>query len=328
MALETFQATAVIDSHDVIGEGPAWDAAQQRILWCDNSTGVVHEAKRLVQKANGTKSGAQPDGWRETRHWALNRGIAAVVPRRAGGLMVASGVEILSLSDTGDARTFARIPADPTLVKFNDAKCDSRGRLWAGTRDVDFGVPGRPITTGRAALYRIDPDGAVHLVLSDVTLGNGMDWSPDGKVFYFIDTYRRTVDAFDFDGDRGSLSARRTLFRLEGAQGSPDGMAVDAKGNLWVAIPGTREVRGYSPQGVPRARIEVATPTVTSCAFGGPDGAELFITSARVSLPRAALSGLTHGFSLEPADHRDLGAGALYVCKPGVSGPPAHPFAG
>jgi sugar lactone lactonase YvrE len=328
--LAEFEATLAVDSYDIIGEGPAWDETQQRVLWCDNSAGVVHEAKTKGHDA------APPKAWQETRQWTLNRPIAAVVPSNIGalsrtartGLIVASGVEILTLSDAGDIRRFARLNADPTTVKLNDAKCDSRGRLWAGTRDTDFGVGGRAITAGRAALYRIDPDGAVHTMLTGVTLGNGMDWSPGGSVFYFIDTYRRSVDAFDFDIDRGQISARRNVVTLCGDDGLPDGMAVDADGNLWVAIPGTGQVRCYSPEGVLLARVKVPTPTVTSCAFGGADGTELFITSARVQLPKAAQSGLKQGFSLEPGDSRDLGVGALYVCQPGVTGAPAHPFAG
>jgi sugar lactone lactonase YvrE len=311
------QAMLAVESHDIIGEGPAWDESQRRILWCDNSAGVIHEAK-----AHGTNA------WNETRHWSLDRAIAAAIPRTAGGLIVASGVEILSVSDAGAVRTFARLNADPKTVKLNDAKCDARGRLWAGTRDADFGLHGRAISAGRAALYRIDPNGAVQTLLTGVTLGNGMDWSPDSRVFYFVDTYRRSVDAFDFDIERGQLSGRRNVVTLYGDEGLPDGMAVDARGNLWVAIPGTGELRCYSPQGVMLARLEVPTPTVTSCAFGGSAGADLFITSARVQLPKTALSGLTHGLSLEPGDFPDPGAGALYVCQPGVTGAPAHPFAG
>jgi sugar lactone lactonase YvrE len=311
------KATLAVDCQDIIGEGPAWDLPRRRILWCDNSVGLIHEAR-----SNGPKS------WHETRHWTLNRPIAAAVPRTAGGLVVASGVEILILSDAGDIRSFARLDADPQSVKLNDAKCDSRGRLWAGTRDTDFGLPGRKITAGRAALYRIDPDGAVVKMLTGATLCNGLDWNPDGSIFYFIDTYSRTVDAFDFDIDQGSISHRRNVVTLYADDGLPDGMTVDRDGNLWVAIAGTGQIRCYSPEGSLLARVNVATPTVTSCAFGGITGEDLFITTARVRLPAIALSGLSQGFSLEVSDSREPGAGGLYVCHPGVTGLPAYDFTG
>jgi sugar lactone lactonase YvrE len=310
-------ATLAVDCQDIIGEGPAWDRPRERILWCDNSVGLIHEARCTGY-----------NGWHETRHWALNRSIAAAVPRRAGGLVVASGVEILTLSDAGDIRSFARLDAEPQSVKLNDAKCDSQGRLWAGTRDMDFGVPDRKITAGRAALYRIDPDGAVVRMLTGATLCNGLDWSPDGSIFYFIDTYSRTVDAFDFDIDQGAISHRRNVVTLYSDEGLPDGMTVDSEGNLWVAIAGAGEIRCYSPEGSLLARVSVATPTVTSCAFGGIAGRDLFITTARVRLPAIALSGLTQGFSLEVRDPREPGAGGLHVCRPGVSGMPSHDFAG
>jgi sugar lactone lactonase YvrE len=315
--LTLLKATLAVDCQDIIGEGPAWDPARERILWCDNSVGLIHEAR-----SNGSNS------WHETRHWTLNRSIAAAIPRTAGGLVVASGVEILTLSDAGDVRSFAHLDADPQCVKLNDAKCDSRGRLWAGTRDTDFGVPGRKITPGRAALYRVDPDGAAVKMLSGTTLGNGLDWSPDGSVFYFIDTYSRTIDAFDFDIDQGSISHRRNVVTLYSDEGLPDGMTVDRDGNLWVAIAGTGEIRGYSPEGSLLAHVKVATPTVTSCAFGGIAGGDLFITTARVQLPATALSGLTQGFSLEVGGSSEPSAGGLYVCQPGVTGLPAHGFAG
>jgi sugar lactone lactonase YvrE len=315
--LTALKATLAVDCQDIIGEGPAWDSSRQRLLWCDNSVGLIHEGR-----SNG------PSSWHETRRWALNRPIAAAVPRAAGGLLVAGGVEFLTLSDTGDLRFIARLDADPQSVKLNDAKCDSRGRLWAGTRDLDFSVPGRKITPGRAALYRLDPDGAVVTMLTGATLCNGLDWSPEGSIFYFIDTYSRTIDAFDFDIDQGSISNRRNVITLYSDEGLPDGMTVDRDGNLWVAIAGAGEVGCYSPDGSLLARVRVGTPTVTSCAFGGIAGTDLFITTARVRLPAIALSGLTQGFSLEVGDSREAGAGGLYVCQPGLSGLPAHNFAG
>ena len=311
-------ATLAVDSRDTIGEGPAWDEAQKRLLWSDNGSGVIHEVR-----SDGKNR------WRETRRWNLGRPIAAAIPRR-GGVIVVGGTEAFLLDDAGRVTPFARIDADPNQVRFNDAKCDLRGRLWAGTRDADFSVPGRKITAGRCALYRIDPNGAVTKILQNVSLSNGLDWSPDGRILYYIDTYTRAIDAFDFDMDHGSIGERRTVVRIREGEGLPDGMTVDRDGYLWVAIAGAGQVRRYSPDGALLARVDVPTPTVTSCAFGGEGGAELFITSARVRLPVRALESLTHGLDLEMAEQLPTisGAGGLFTVRPGPTGPPATPFAG
>jgi len=129
------------------------------------------------------------------------------------------------MNDEGDLSSFARIEADSELARINDAKCDSRGRLWAGTLTSNF-------RSGGGALYRIDPDGAVKTVLPGVTLANGLDWSPDETTFYFVDSFTRSVDAFDFDVDRGEISqpayprdaqVRRSQWHDRGSRGSPLG---------------------------------------------------------------------------------------------------------
>ena len=301
-------AHLVIDSRDTIGEGPAWDAANGRFLWMDNACGTIHEAK----PAEG--------GWQETRHWTLNRRTAGALPRAKGGLVVVVGTEILAMDEAGTLTPFARIDADAEIIGFNEAKCDPQGRLWAGTFAHDF-------SPGLGALYRIDPDGRVSTMLDGVNLSNGLDWSPDETTFYFIDSGSRTVDAFDFDAASGTISRRRTIVTIP-AGGGPDGMAVDDEGMLWVAVFGTGEVQRYTPEGELIGRIRISPPAVTSCAFGGPDLGDLFITSAAIELPEAVVTLV--GLSPEVAREapRAPGAGGLFVCRPGVGGRSATAFAG
>lgn len=303
-------ATLTIDARDKIGEGPAWDAAAGRLLWSDNAAGIIHESR--------------PDGaggWRETRTWNLGRPIGAAMPRAKGGLVVAGGTEIFMLSEAGDIEPFVHLDADPNRVRLNDAKCDSHGRLWAGTLSSDF-------TPGRGALYRIDPSGAVTTMQTNMTISNGLDWSPDGLTFYLIDSPTHSVDAFDFDAVRGTISNRRTIVTIPRGEGLPDGMTVDRDGYLWVAVIGAGEVRRYTPGGTQLARVEVSASAVTSCAFGGLDGTDLFITSASVQLPDVAFTD--YGFSIEMVKKSPTtpGAGGLFVCRPGAMGRPATPFAG
>jgi sugar lactone lactonase YvrE len=299
-----------IDSRDILGEGPVWDGAGGRLIWSDNIVGTIREARP-----------SETGEWREVRQWKPARSLGAAIPRAAGGLIVAAGTELLALSESGACSVFARINADGARVQLNDARCDSKGRLWVGTLAPDF-------SQGLGALYRVDPDGAVTTMLESVSISNGLDWSPDESTFYFIDSGKNSVDAFDFDGDSGSISRRRTVITFSKGEGVADGMTVDSEGCLWVAVFGSGEVRRFAPDGVLRARVAISAPGVTSCAFGGPDGGDLFITSGSIRLPDAALAKV--GFSVEVAEKiaNAPGAGGLFVCRPGVNGKPAVPFAG
>jgi len=282
-----------------------WDATQDRLLWGDHAAGIIREAR-----ADGT------GGWQESKRWVLNRPLAAAIPRVSGGLIVASGMEILRFAEDGTSTSFAKIDVDSPLIRINDAKCDARGRLWAATLSSDF-------RTGAASLYRIDPDRSVRKMLDGLTLGNGLDWSPDGSVFYLVDSFIRTVFAFDFDSTLGEISNQRALLTL--TQGVPNGMAVDRAGYLWVASTGGGNVQRYSPDGKWVATVQIGTPGATSCAFGGPDGADLFITSRAGRMPDAALQ-----MGVDPAmmDNNGPEAGGLFVCRPGVTGAPANAFGG
>jgi sugar lactone lactonase YvrE len=303
------KAKLTIDSRDKIGEGPTWDGAQRRLLWSDNEVGIIHEAKLDGEGC-----------YRESNRWNVGRSIAAVIPRAKGGLIVVAGTEIFTLAENGDIVRFAVLDADASLVKGNEAKCDPTGRLWVGTRSSDF-------SPGRGALYRIDPDGVVNTMLHNVTISNGLDWSPDGSTFYYIDSPTLSVDAFDFDMVRGTISNRRGIATIKFGEGAPDGMTVDREGCLWVAVFTSGEVRRFAPDGALLARVEISAPAVTSCTFGGSDGGDLFITSAALRLPDVLA---TYGFSSEVLanSHVAPGAGGVFFCRPGATGKPSTPFAG
>jgi sugar lactone lactonase YvrE len=307
--IRQLKAELAIGQCDQLGEGPVWDASGRRLLWGDHVAHVIREAQ---------SDGA--GGWRETRRWELHRPLAAAIPRSTGGLILAAGMDILTFDENAPTvdraiQPFAHIDVNSDLLRINDAKCDAKGRLWAGTLSSDF----KP---GAAALYRIDPDGTVAQKMDGMTLANGLDWSPDSSTFYFVESFTREVLAFDFDLETGSISNRRTFVTL--TNGVPNGMTVDRGGNLWIASTGGGEVQCYSPQGQLIATVEIATPGATSCCFGGPDGLDLFITSRAGRMPEAAK---TMGVDPRKMDNSGPEAGALFVCRPGASGPPAHSFA-
>jgi sugar lactone lactonase YvrE len=305
--IENLQAIFTIDSQDRIGESPVWDASESRLLWSDHAAGVVHEARAFDGGA-----------WRETRRWNLERGLAAVIPRSQGGLLLAAETEILLMDESGALEPFVRLDVDPTQVTMNDAKCDPAGRLWVGTMARDLSASG--------ALYRVDPDETVTTMLEGLRLSNGLDWSPDGSTFYFIDSLELSIDAFDFDVAQGGISNRRTLVKLNRGGGGANGMTVDHEGCLWVALTGGGEVRRYTADGELVARVGISSPGPTSCAFGGDDGDILFITSRSGRLPELARSVL--GVAEDMLECSGPQAGGLWVCRPGPTGAPATRFAG
>jgi sugar lactone lactonase YvrE len=284
----------VADVHADVGEGPCWDAAKRVVRFVDISPGLVYRYD-------------PSDGSVHSR--ALGQEVSAVIPRAQGGLVVAmrDGIAFLDELD-GTLDLVAPIELENPGNRMNDAKCDPAGRLWAGTMAFDF-------APGAAALYRIAPDLSFVKVLEGVTISNGLGWSPDGDVMYYVDSGKYSVDAFDYDGANGEIANRRELVRFAPEDGMPDGMAVDAEGHLWIAFFHAAAVRRYTPQGRLDRQIRLPVALVTSVTFGGDDLRDLYITSAAYGLSAEQLAEQPH-------------AGATFVCRPGVEGRPTVPFAG
>ncbi len=292
----TLDSELAVDARARLGEAPGWDTRGGRLLWVDITGRAVHELR------------PGSDGY-QRRSWHVPEDVGAAVPRARGGLLLAVRSGFASLDDAGVYAEFLPVEADRPENRMNDAKCDPQGRLWAGTMTDRRSDPGEE----RAALYRLDPDGSLHIMLAPVRLSNGMGWSPDRRTFYYIDTRSGGVDAFDFDPEAGSIARRRRLVTIEG--GKPDGMTTDDAGFLWVSAINSGQVRRYTPDGELDTVVSLPVTRVTSCAFGGPERDELFITSARDGLAESELAAQPH-------------AGGLFHCRPGVTGPPATPFAG
>ena len=143
-------------------------------------------------------------------------------------LAVASGFARLDL-DSERFEMLAAVEADRPQNRMNDGNCDGAGRFWAGTMALDE----RP---GAGALYRLDPDLTVHTMLTGVTISNGLDWSPDARLLYYVDSPTQRIDVFDFEVATGSMANRRTFAVVPADAGVPDGLTVDAAGFVWLAL--------------------------------------------------------------------------------------------
>ncbi|XP_039265311.2 regucalcin-like [Styela clava] len=252
-----------------LGEGPCWDAPNQRLLFVDIEKSTVHRwnystlSLQAPLKLNGPY-------------------VSAVVPRENGGFVVAAYDRFASLNEvTGLSSTIAKVPLNEQ-VKFNDGKCDPAGRFWAGTG-------GTTNETKQGYLYTLNTDKTVTTKISDVILSNGLSWSPDHTKMYFIDTPTYNVLAYDYDVNTGAIANPQLLLKFDKwKDGTPDGQCNDAKGNLWVAMyGGGRVIKVDASTGQKVERISVSTSAlkITSCCFGGPDLNELFVTSASSDEP-------------------------------------------
>jgi sugar lactone lactonase YvrE len=250
------QVTGPVTYH---GEGPVWSESWGGLRWVDMLAGDV-----LSLAADGTI---------DRRH--VGNVAAALRPRRQGGAVIAVERGFALEDADGAIRYLGELWTD-THVRMNEGGCDPDGRFYCGSMAYDQ----RP---GAGALYRLDPDDSVHVVLENVTISNGLEWSPDGSLAYYNDTPTQRVDVFDYDGESG-LTGRRPFAEIPAEAGGPDGLTVDEEGGVWVALYGGGAVRRYNPEGVLDEVIEVPAEQVTACTFGGSNLDQLFITTSREGL--------------------------------------------
>jgi sugar lactone lactonase YvrE len=284
----------VLDAHAELAEGPVWLESTGELLWVDIEPGDVHWLD--------PRTGAD-------RSQNVGDPIGAAVPDRSGGLLLALPRRISRLAaGAREPEQIVSLPGDPDH-RMNDAKCDRRGRLWAGsTTEAEEAARGK--------LYRIDADLRPTEVLDGITVSNGIGWSPDDSRMYYIDSPTRRVDVLDYDIASGDATNRRTLHALaDDMPGMPDGMCVDSQGTLWVALWGGSRVLGLTPEGAAHTQIDVPANQVTSVAFGGDGLRTLFITSAAFGLDAQALEGEPH-------------AGGIFAVDVGAAGLPTTLFAG
>ena len=287
---------AVAASSEVYGlaEGPFWDGDRQRLLWVDINAGNVH-------------IGDLGDGQIISRERLTFPGtVGAVVCSARGDLLVAGARTLHTVSPSGVVAAGVRLIPSEKASRLNDGACDPAGRFLVGSLALDD-------RQHDEVLARIEESGSVTVIDDDLDLSNGLAWSPDGTVLYSIDTIPGRIWQRGYDAASGSAGDRHEFLHLRGV--SPDGMCVDADGNLWIAIFGGGQVRCYTPNGEQIATIHVAAPNTSSVAFAGPDLDTLVITTASEQLSAAQL-----------AEYPD--SGRLFTCRPGARGLPSATWVG
>ena len=263
------EVRCVLPATAMLGEGPLWCDTERSLYWLDIVAPALH---RFDPSTGGNDTFSMPSM------------VGAAALKRGGGLMLGLQSGIVSFDpSTGAMTPYAHHELDRPETRYNDGKCDARGRLWISTLDT---AP-KP---GSGSLFRLSSSGHMECVDRGFTVPNGMAFSPDNRVMYFADSGQRVIFRLDFDLASGTVRNRRVFVEVPDTDGTPDGMTIDSKGGLWVAHWDGWCVRRYSPDGRVDRTLWLSVPRPTSVAFGGDGLRTLFITSARLRLPTRTLA--------------------------------------
>ena len=263
----SLSATVLDDTVYLLGEGPSWNAERQALQWVDIENGRFFEGR--ITDA-GLESRVVYQG---------ERTVSAGVHAEDGGYLVADVAHLVRLDGDGERVAELRVVPEGVPSRLNDGVCDPAGRYLVGTIAWDM----RP---GGEALYRVEESGELKLIDHDLTVSNGLGWSPDGGTFYSIDSGEiggtGTVWVRDYDPDTGRIGERRLFLASDG---NPDGMVVDSAGNLWIAMWGLGQVRCYSPEAELIEVVTASAPLTASAALVGTELTTLLITTCSRSQP-------------------------------------------
>jgi sugar lactone lactonase YvrE len=264
----------------LLGESPFWHPQQQRLYWCDIPGRALHAFHPATQ---------------QHEQWPLDSEPGCCAPLLDGGLLLAMRSGLWRFDTrSGQCSLLAEPPYDPAQQRFNDGKADPQGRMWAGTLCDDRSAP-------KAALYRWSGGHTPRLqrMAGEITVSNGLAFSPDGGTMYWTDTSSHRIFALDFDGGEGSISRQRVFaqFPLRQASadlasygGRPDGAAVDSEGAYWVAMYEGQRLLRLAPDGSLLQELPLPVRCPTMPCFGGPDLRTLYITTARHNRPAEELA--------------------------------------
>lgn len=286
----------VICEQAMLGESPMWDEQSQLFYWVDILGQYIHEYNPKTKRTRSIKLDQMP---------------GAVAPTSKTGTLIAALQHGFYFIDFDHSSLTA--VSDPEKHKpnnrFNDGKCDPAGRFWAGTISLTR-------ESEDAALYCLDPSMNVKKKWSPVTTSNGLAWNNNKRAMYYIDTPTQSIVQFDYSVEEGAIRSPELIIDFSEEQGKPDGMTIDADGNLWIAHFEGSRVSCWNPDtGKKQDELLLPASLITSCTFGGEHLTDLYITTARNKLTE------------EDQKHEPL-AGYVFSYSPGVKGIPADRFKG
>jgi sugar lactone lactonase YvrE len=262
------QVDVFYESKCILGESPLWHAERKCCFWVDIENGVLYEYN-WVQ--------------RTTRDWKFNYRLTLVLQGKNDELILALDAKIARFDlETEKVEWLADVETG-SEIRCNDGACDTQGRLWVGTMHLEH-------KHEEGALYCIENNLKVYKKLNNTTISNGIVWSLDNRRLYFIDSPTQVVQSFIFEEKTGEIIFEKNVISIPDKMGSPDGMAIDEEGMLWIAHWGGFGVYRWNPfTGELMDEIEVPVPQVSSCAFVGDNLDYLMITTARENMKEEEL---------------------------------------
>jgi sugar lactone lactonase YvrE len=303
-----------------LGEGPHWDAATGQLYFVDLLGKGIHRYDPVTKKDARLDVAAKGEGQDATtlivpvagttNKFVIGLGRSLRVLQWDGKSGVENGSNLKTLHVVADGNEGGR---------FNDGKCDPKGRLWAGTmgyyKSGDIGS----LQLKKWILYKLENDGKISKHEDKIDISNGLCWSNDNKIMYYVDSFTYRIDAYDYDIANGTISNRRPVFDLKANNytGIPDGMTIDVNGNLWLAVFGGGKVLHINPNtGKVLGHVELPTLNITSVAFGGANLDTLYITCAQ------------HDLSKEQLAAQPLAGSLFQVTNTGTKGIAGVPYGG
>jgi sugar lactone lactonase YvrE len=262
------QPICVAPTGDVCGEGAVWHHTENAVYWTDINRFLIHR----YDAANGN-----------VKTWFFEEPVTAMIlTTTPATLAVVLGSSLILWEPARDTRReYGFALTGWPKVRCNDARADPRGSVWIGSMWNNVRADGSNggVRKGHGALFRLDPDLAVTKWRENLGIANTMAWNPQRTAFYFGDSMANAIYRYDYDSQSGAIANERAFFK-DFPRGAPDGSAMDAEGYLWNCRYGGGCVVRVDPHGSIERVVEMPTPNVTTCTFGGADLRTLYITTA------------------------------------------------
>ena len=235
-----------------LGEGALWHPVREQLFWFDILNRTLHS---------------------QTRSWTFPEYVSAAGWISADDLLVACDTGLFRLNlITGDREAVATAGTPET--RSNDGRADRQGGFW-------FGTMGKKAEKGAGAIWRWYR-GELRQLFPGVTIPNSICFTPDGTAAHFSDTAAGKVMKVALDASGWPKGDPQLWLDLDRAGLNPDGAVIDAEGRFWNAQWGAGRVASYAPDGAFLDAVETPGAPHSSCpAFGGPDLATLFVTTAQ-----------------------------------------------
>lgn len=251
----------VLNARALLGECPRWHAESSSLYWID----IAGKTLNCWQTETG-----------QTATLPLPEEPGCFAFRQSGGLVAAmkSGFVFIDSLESGQITPITDPEKDKTHNRFNDGRCDARGRFWAGSV-----YP--PKDKSDAWIYCLASDLSCTRKAGPLLTSNGIAFSPDNRTFYYSDTPEHVIYACEYDLESGEVANRRVFHRFPFGEGRPDGCAVDEEGCYWTALYAGGRVVRLSPGGVILEEVAIPAKYPTMVAFGGSDYSILYVTTCR-----------------------------------------------